>query len=96
MPIPIQKRPPQTSLRSLGLYPLVLSRALLLPVHRGMLFRCMVNVLFGMQMMRMRYVSMMRGVLVVTGFVVLRRLVVVMSGLRAMVRGLLVVLCSFL
>jgi hypothetical protein len=50
----------------------------------------------GMEMVRMRQMRVMSGLLMVTGFMVLCCFVMVVSGLGMMVRCLPVVMCCFL
>jgi hypothetical protein len=61
-----------------------------------MLQRGVLGVLARVHMVRMGQVRMMRGLLVIARRVMLRRLVVVVCGLRVVVRRVLVVLSSFL
>ncbi len=55
----------------------------------GVLFRCMLVVLGGMQMMPMRHLRVMRGLFVIASLVVFCRLAMVFGGMLVVLRGFL-------
>jgi hypothetical protein len=59
-----------------------------------MLFRCVLVMLGGMQVMSVSYLRMMRGLFVITGLVVLCSLAMVLGCMLMVVRGLLVMLMN--
>jgi hypothetical protein len=58
----------------------------------GVLFRGVLVVLYGVQVMSVSYLGMMRGLFVVAGFVVLGGLTVVLGRMLVMMGGFLVML----
>jgi hypothetical protein len=69
---------------------------LLRSVRLGVFARRILGVLFGVEGVGMRYVGMMRCLLVVAGFVVLCRFAMVMRSLGVMMRCILVMRCCLL
>jgi hypothetical protein len=68
-------------------------RQLFVAMMLGMVLRCMICMVLGVQMMRVRHMGMMSGFLMITGFDMLGGFMMMMGGLLRVFGRLLVMIC---